>query len=131
MPKATRARSPPVVDSPAKKAKTESPTIVVDQQKQKQQVNGDHDEAIATHQDHISLFTPNLFDPANIHRLNNDYHSSEPYKYALVEKLFQDDLLKKVVDECLGELHFTERETDIYKVRFYPRRPQSLSRSGF
>ncbi|EIM88359.1 uncharacterized protein STEHIDRAFT_120539 [Stereum hirsutum FP-91666 SS1] len=109
MPMATiRARSPATI-SPAKKPKIDS-TVLEQQQRAKS------DEATERHQDHISLFTPNLFDPSNIHRLNNYYHASEPYKYALVEKLFQDDLLKNVVDECLSELHFTERETDIYKV---------------
>ncbi|KAH9049740.1 nuclear protein [Lactarius hengduanensis] len=41
---------------------------------------------------------------------------TEPFKHALVQKLFQDDLLQQVKDECLSELHFTEKETDIYKV---------------
>lgn len=110
-----RARSPATI-SPAKKPKIDS-TVLEQQQRAKS------DEATERHQDHISLFTPNLFDPSNIHRLNNYYHASEPYKYALVEKLFQDDLLKNVVDECLSELHFTERETDIYKVSLVARAP--------
>jgi hypothetical protein len=46
------------------------------------------------------------------------YASSEPFKHALVEKLFRDDFLQKVKDECLSELHFTEKETDIYKVLY-------------
>ena len=108
----TRAHSPESSASPAKKAKIDSATTIVKEQLQKQVVNYD----ASAHKDHVSLFAPNLFDPSNIYRLNSDYHASEPYKYALVEKLFQDDLLKKVVDECLRELHFTERETDIYKV---------------
>lgn len=114
MAKAARASSP--VIPPTKKAKVDSTITVVEQEQPqlKEKANG-HD---VPPENHVSLFTPNLFDPRNIHRLNNDYHSSEPYKYALVEKLFQDDLLKKVVDECLGELHYTERETDIYKVCF-------------
>lgn len=62
-------------------------------------------------------FASNLFDPQNVQRLNSVYHSGEPFKHALVEKLFRDDLLQKVKDECLRELHFTEKETDIYKVR--------------
>lgn len=110
-----RARSPATI-SPAKKPKIDSAVL-------EQQQRAKSDEATERHQDHISLFTPNLFDPSNIHRLNNYYHASEPFKYALVEKLFQDDLLKNVVDECLSELHFTERETDIYKVSLLARLP--------
>ena len=68
-------------------------------------------------------FAQDLFNPNTVHRLHKSYAESEPYKYALVEKLFQDDLLEKVKDECLSELHFTEKETDIYRVRpnhFFP-----------
>lgn len=61
-------------------------------------------------------FAAELFAPANIYKLNSDYNSSEPYKYCKVEKLIRDDLLKGVKDECLSELSFTEKETDIYKV---------------
>ena len=35
-----------------------------------------------------------------------------------VDKLVRDDLLLGVKDECLSELSFTEKETDIYKVRY-------------
>lgn len=109
---AARARSPErTTASPLKKAKIEPITKKSPLHKQTVHTNGHSAE------DHVSLFTQNLFNPENIHRLNNQYHSSEPYKYGLVDKLFDDELLKKVVDECLGELHFTERETDIYKVR--------------
>ena len=63
-------------------------------------------------------FAPDLFAPANIHRLHTEYDASAPFKHTLVEKLFQDDLLQKVKDEALAELSFSEKETDIYKVRF-------------
>lgn len=61
-------------------------------------------------------FANDLFDHNNIASLNSSYLENEPYKYAIVDTLFQDDLLKKVKDECLTELSFTEKETDIYKV---------------
>ncbi|KAF9006707.1 Oxoglutarate and iron-dependent oxygenase degradation C-term-domain-containing protein [Cyathus striatus] len=60
-------------------------------------------------------FADSLFDHNNIARLNTSYRNSQPYRHAVVEKLFQDDLLQNVKDECLGELSFTEKETDIYK----------------
>ncbi|TRM67887.1 Oxoglutarate and iron-dependent oxygenase degradation C-term-domain-containing protein [Schizophyllum amplum] len=52
-----------------------------------------------------------------IARMNNMYRNSQPFHYALVDKLFQDDLLKRVKDECMSELSFSEKETDIYKVK--------------
>ena len=66
-------------------------------------------------------FAPDLFDAANVGSLAASYSTNEPFKHALVHKLFQDDLLQQVKDECLSELHFTEKETDIYKVRERPR----------
>ncbi|KAF9057787.1 Oxoglutarate and iron-dependent oxygenase degradation C-term-domain-containing protein [Panaeolus papilionaceus] len=66
--------------------------------------------------DPTTLFANNLFDHNNIARLNADYQNSQPFNYAVVEKLFQDDLLRNVKDECLADLNFTEKETDIYKV---------------
>jgi len=70
----------------------------------------------ATPQDVVSCFAPDLFDADNVGRLAASYSTSEPFKHALIEKLFRDDLLQRVKDECLSELHFTEKETDIYKV---------------
>ncbi|KAG7447602.1 uncharacterized protein BT62DRAFT_966606 [Guyanagaster necrorhizus] len=67
-------------------------------------------------EDPVSAFATDLFDHANISRLHTSYLESSPFHYAMVEKLFQDDLLKNVKDECLSELSFTEKETDIYKV---------------
>lgn len=66
--------------------------------------------------DHESCFYPGLFEPENVQQLHQAYAGSEPFKYAIVKKLFQDDLLKNVKDECMNELSFTEKETDIYKV---------------
>lgn len=66
--------------------------------------------------DHELRFYPGLFGPENVQRLHQAYADSEPFKYAIIEKLFQDDLLKNVKDECMNELSFTEKETDIYKV---------------
>ncbi|TFY73860.1 hypothetical protein EWM64_g10154, partial [Hericium alpestre] len=100
----TRLRSPspePEKALPAKKLKTGH-------------VSSTSDPAIL--RDPTECFASNLFDPSNIQRLHNSYKTSEPYKYTLVEKLFQDQLLMNVKDECLSELHFTEKETDIYKV---------------
>ncbi|KAJ7693866.1 nuclear protein [Mycena rosella] len=61
-------------------------------------------------------FAEGVLNHTSIAQLHSGYASNEPFKYAVVEKLFQDDLLQKVKDECLSELSFTEKETDIYKV---------------
>lgn len=68
---------------------------------------------------HKSDFAEGLFDDANVNRLNSEYHESKPFLHAVVDKLFQDDLLSLVKDECLKELCFTEKQTDIYRVRWF------------
>ncbi len=75
-------------------------------------------------EDPIAAFATDVFDHGNISRLHNSYLESTPFHYAMVEKLFQDDLLKNVKDECLSELSFTEKETDIYKVRLFHYMPR-------
>lgn len=65
---------------------------------------------------HTCQFAENVLDHTNIKRLNEDYSKSEPFKHAVIQQLFQQELLEKVKDECLSELSFTEKETDIYKV---------------
>ena len=64
----------------------------------------------------ISNLATGLLDEENVERLKQEYAHSEPYKYARIETLFQDDLLKGVKDECVTHLSFTEKETDIYRV---------------
>ena len=66
--------------------------------------------------DPTTQFAPGVLDHTTIAKLNSAYVANEPFKYAIVEKLFQDELLQKVKDECLCELNFTEKQTDIYKV---------------
>ncbi|KAF9226801.1 hypothetical protein BS17DRAFT_505516 [Gyrodon lividus] len=63
-----------------------------------------------------SRFHPGLLEADNLQKLNANYTTSEPFKYAVIDKLFQDELLKNVKDECINHLSFSEKETDIYKV---------------
>ena len=72
-------------------------------------INIDTDTGLA------SQFAHEIFNHNYIAKLHTDYLDSNPFKHAVVEKLFQDDLLVKVKDECL-RLNFTEKETDIFKV---------------
>ena len=62
-------------------------------------------------------FADGVLDPGNIQKLHTTYAANEPFKYCVLDELFQDELLRNVKDECLKELSFTEKETDIYKVR--------------
>ncbi|KIJ37481.1 hypothetical protein M422DRAFT_69393 [Sphaerobolus stellatus SS14] len=64
----------------------------------------------------ISSFAAGILEPGKAEGLHQAYMQSEPYKYCVLDKLFIDTLLKKVKDECIGELNFTEKATDIYKV---------------
>ncbi|KDQ57027.1 hypothetical protein JAAARDRAFT_35627 [Jaapia argillacea MUCL 33604] len=61
-------------------------------------------------------FDPELLNPDHIQRLRTSYAAGKPFKHALVDKVFQDDLLNKVKDECLSDLNLSEKETDIYKL---------------
>lgn len=61
-------------------------------------------------------FASGLFEPAYVEKLRSSYADSEPYKHAVVDALFRDDLLRDVKDEIIRELSFTEKETDIYRV---------------
>ncbi|KAG6861832.1 hypothetical protein C0995_011129 [Termitomyces sp. Mi166 len=88
----SRSRSPDAAQKRLKTSHTSSPTRPAD------------------------YFANGLFDHNITSKLHVAYEAARPFKYAVVEKLFQDDLLKKVKDECLSELSFTEKETDIYKV---------------
>ncbi|THV08127.1 nuclear protein [Dendrothele bispora CBS 962.96] len=92
-----RPESPIVDPVPSKKIKTVHPTST---------------DGI----DVTGAFANGVLDHTNIANLHKTYAENKPFHYALVEKLFQDDLLKNVKDECLAELGFTEKQTDIYKV---------------
>ena len=64
----------------------------------------------------LAQFADGVLDPDNSQELRTTYMANEPFKYCVLDKLFQDHLLENVKDECLKELSFTEKETDIYKV---------------
>ncbi|KIP09151.1 hypothetical protein PHLGIDRAFT_29143 [Phlebiopsis gigantea 11061_1 CR5-6] len=94
-----RSASPALCEQSPKRAKT-----------------GHNGAVSSSDSDSTSYFASGLLAPNTIHRLNNEYANSEPYKYCKVDKLFEDELLVAVKDEILAELSFTEKETDIYKV---------------
>lgn len=45
------------------------------------------------------------------------FKESKPYLHCKIDTLIADDLLRKVRKEILSNLHFTLKETDIYKVK--------------
>ncbi|KAG9101990.1 hypothetical protein FS749_000555 [Ceratobasidium sp. UAMH 11750] len=64
----------------------------------------------------VQDFYPGLLDEPSVVSLNAQYAASQPYKHAIIPKLFSDELLRNVKDEILENVRFTEKETDIYKV---------------
>jgi hypothetical protein len=70
--------------------------------------------------DPVAQFSDGVLDAGNIQKLHMSYAASEPFKYCVLDKLFQDELLNNVKDECLKELSFSEKETDIYKACYDP-----------
>ena len=101
----------------AKKANARPPSPEGDPSLLKRLKIGPHADA-AVVADPAPLFAPDILQPATAQTLNAEYAASGPYKHAVVETLFQDELLEKVKDEILNEIAFTVKETDIYRVRF-------------
>lgn len=62
-----------------------------------------------------AYFAANLLSASNVASLSEQYHSSNPFKHVVIDKIFQESLLMKVKDEIVEHLSFTEKETDIYK----------------
>jgi hypothetical protein len=73
-----------------------------------------HPSPISYYED---AFSPGLLSSESASRLRQIYVTSEPFKHCVISSLFDVELLKNVQDELTRELVFTEKETDIYKVR--------------
>lgn len=61
-------------------------------------------------------FRQGLFKPATVREYASEYAKSAPYKHAVVSDLINDDLLRSVRSEIVDNIHFTPKETDIYKI---------------
>ncbi|KAL2199557.1 Oxoglutarate and iron-dependent oxygenase degradation C-term-domain-containing protein [Corynascus similis CBS 632.67] len=61
-------------------------------------------------------FRKGLFDKTVLDQYTSQYASSSPYKHAVINGLIDDDLLRKVRSEIKTNVHFTPKETDIYKI---------------
>ena len=69
-------------------------------------------EANAVH----GYFGDGLFADETVQRYADDYTNSEPYRHAVVSNLIDETLLRSVRSEILDNIHFTPKETDIYKI---------------
>ncbi|KAI9280739.1 Oxoglutarate and iron-dependent oxygenase degradation C-term-domain-containing protein [Sporodiniella umbellata] len=67
--------------------------------------------------DHVhNKFHRELFSEASIEKIEGDFKASKPYLHCKIDQLMDQDLLVRVRKEILSNLHFTLKETDIYKV---------------
>ncbi|KAL7751513.1 putative component of NuA3 histone acetyltransferase complex [Sorochytrium milnesiophthora] len=63
-----------------------------------------------------SVFQPALLSETSRQSLAKQFRESKPYLHCCIDRLVDDAILRKVRDEIWANLHFTEKETDIYKV---------------
>ena len=61
-------------------------------------------------------FRSNLFQDEEQKRFVREYANSTPYKHAVINNLVEDGLLRGVRHEIRAHVHFTPKETDIYKI---------------
>ncbi|KAJ6790239.1 hypothetical protein PWT90_06847 [Aphanocladium album] len=61
-------------------------------------------------------FRDGLFDRKNLDAYKTEYAESTPYKHAVIHELVNDELLRNVRKEVQANVHFTPKETDIYKI---------------
>ncbi|OAQ96688.1 hypothetical protein LLEC1_02209 [Akanthomyces lecanii] len=61
-------------------------------------------------------FRDGLFDRKNLDAYQTEYAESSPYKHAVIHELVNDKLLRSVREEVQANVHFTPKETDIYKI---------------
>ncbi|KAL3421218.1 pkhd-type hydroxylase tpa1 [Phlyctema vagabunda] len=61
-------------------------------------------------------FRKGLFAPEVLSKYTTGYADSTPYKHSVIHELIDDSLLRSVRDEIRENVHFTPKETDIYKI---------------
>lgn len=69
-----------------------------------------------SHDEIKGFLNTRIFDPVFQQKLTADISSSQPYRWGTVTELLDDKLLRSVRKEVIGEIAFTKKETDIYKV---------------
>ena len=63
-----------------------------------------------------SAFHKDVFDNSTLDAYRDSYKSSAPYPHAVVPSLIEDTLLRNVRNEITEHIHFTLKETDIYRI---------------
>ncbi|KAH0538870.1 hypothetical protein FGG08_004587 [Glutinoglossum americanum] len=61
-------------------------------------------------------FREGFFDSHVLESYQKEYANSRPYKHAVIRNLISDGLLRSVRTEIRENLHFSPKETDIYKI---------------
>ncbi len=69
-----------------------------------------------SNEDAQARFRKGLFDKAVLNKYTSQYASSTPYRHSVITELVDDALLRKVRSEIKANVHFTLKETDIYKI---------------
>ncbi|KAK4660405.1 putative component of NuA3 histone acetyltransferase complex [Podospora pseudocomata] len=67
-------------------------------------------------EDAKARFRKGLFDKKVLEKYTSEYATSTPYKHSVIHELADDSLLRKVREEIKANVHFTPKETDIYKI---------------
>ena len=62
------------------------------------------------------MFNPKIWDKTFQDGLKKEIEDSQPYNWGTIHELVNDDLLRAVRKEIETEIHFTKKETDIYRV---------------
>ncbi|KAK3052269.1 putative component of NuA3 histone acetyltransferase complex [Extremus antarcticus] len=75
-----------------------------------------HKKKQATEPNVHVFFGEGLLASETVQRYAKEYADSAPYKHAVVSSLMNHDLLRSVRSEILDNIHFTPKETDIYKI---------------
>ncbi|EXJ76988.1 hypothetical protein A1O3_10145 [Capronia epimyces CBS 606.96] len=63
-----------------------------------------------------SAFRPDLFETETVQSFRQSYEAAGPYPHAVVPSLIQEHLLRSVRNEIVSHIHFTTKETDIYRI---------------
>ncbi|KAH7397936.1 Oxoglutarate and iron-dependent oxygenase degradation C-term-domain-containing protein [Cadophora sp. MPI-SDFR-AT-0126] len=73
-------------------------------------------KTVLAEEDVHKSFRKGLFANDVLAKYTKDYAESEPYKHSVISSLINDELLRSVRNEIKENVHFTPKETDIYKI---------------
>ncbi|KAF2109474.1 Oxoglutarate and iron-dependent oxygenase degradation C-term-domain-containing protein [Lophiotrema nucula] len=79
-------------------------------------VNGKSKKRAISDDEAHQNFRDGLFDSKVLQDYTDYYAASQPYQHAVIQNLVDDSLLRNVRNEIREHIHFTPKETDIYKI---------------